>query len=289
MVTRPSREWCTCPRILVESSSINIALEPLLPTVQIATNLASGKVMLDSRPAQPLRGGQFTVQDIPFGKHRLNISGPRGKRRSLSKHSQAGYRYLGPVDATDVDAILFTSMGRIGKLECNCANEKVSVSGKLVGEMRPSGLELRDLKEGPNDLKIGEGATRRDFILDIGPAPSLNAFINSNRNVGTLVIQTNVESASVFINNRPYGSTGNGLLRIPLDVNEYSVRVEKNGFETVAAQRVQIRKGGEEKLTFKLVPGDSLLRIYEGAPEMQCRLTADPLGQSRQMGTFRLK
>src|SRR5207247_717956 len=69
------------------------------------------------------------------------------------------------------------------------------------------------------------------------------------------------------INNKRQGSnTGAGVLRIPLDAKEYTIQVQKDGFETPAPQKVQIRKGGEEKAAFKLVPKDSLLALREGTP-----------------------
>jgi serine/threonine protein kinase len=263
---------------------IRLVLDPLRPQVQISTNFASGTVSLDGKPAGTLSNGQLTLTDIPFGKHQLQVSSPDGQTR-VAFETAAGRlpSVAGTVEARDALAIVVSNLGRDARLDCNCPDERVTLDGKPVGSIASGQLGLHDLPEGTKELKLGD----HPLVVSVRPEPVLNVFVTSDRNIGTLVIETNVDDPTVLINNRKYaGSASQGLIRIPLDVARYSVKLQKNGYKSPEAQTVQIQKGGTERLPFKLEPLKSALQIRGAYPGTQVAFDGKPLGDVQQDQRF---
>ena len=79
---------------------------------------------------------------------------------------------------------------------------------------------------------------------------------------------------------------GAGIPALP--VREYAVKVAKEGFQEVAVQKVQIRKGEEALVDFKLVPMPKLagLRLRGVVPGAQVFVGGNSLGVAYSDGTF---
>lgn len=67
---------------------------------------------------------------------------------------------------------------------------------------------------------------------------------------------THEDGVKVFVNGKPQKAlTVDGELRIPnLVVKEYQIAVAKPGFQEVASQKIEIRKGEQSTITFSLAP-----------------------------------
>jgi hypothetical protein len=166
----------------------------------------------------------------------------------------------------------------------------VAVDSLPAGELRPEGLELKDLALGPHDLTVGEGKDQLKKVIEINPAPVLTAFLEANQNAGTLVILAGEDGADVYVNGVKYRrqTSRGGQLRIPREPQQYRVRVAKPGFEEVPEQTIVLVKGEEKKVVFKLValPTTAHLALQGAAPGAQVLIDQNPAGTVQPDGSF---
>jgi hypothetical protein len=101
--------------------------------------------------------------------------------------------------------------------------------------------------------------------------------------VGGLRIATEEDGVAVYINGQRYRrATQRGRLLVYLSPRQYTVRVEKPGFQAVEEQTVEIRRGEEARLEFDLValPETASLAIRNAPPG------AEVLADGRRLGTI---
>ena len=192
--------------------------------------------------------------------------------------------------ARELKAVVVSSVGNRARLYCSYGPVPAVLDGKPAGDAGPGGLDLNDLSPGSHELILGTGIDQRKMLLDVTGAPTLTAYLNSNREVGTLVVVASEENARVLIDGKEYrAKTKGGQVRVPnLDVKAYSVQVVKDGYQVQAAQRAEVRKGEETKVEFRLVPVPSVasLSIQGALPGTQVILDRNPLGTVPQSGIF---
>jgi len=138
-------------------------------------------------------------------------------------------------------------------------------------------------------LSVGEGAAVKKFILEVGPAPVLTAYLQSDRNVGTLVVVTNEDNVTVFLDGQKHPTqTRRGQLRITRAPKRYRVKVAKEGFLEEPEREVEVRKGEEIKAAFQLRPAPKLaaLSIRGTTPGAEVVLDQASLGTVGADGTF---
>jgi hypothetical protein len=128
--------------------------------------------------------------------------------------------------------------------------------------------------------------------IDVGPAPTLTAFLVSDQDIGTLVVATGEGEVQVYLNNQLQKKTTNkdGQLRIPnLAPKNYSVRVVKNGFQNAPEQQVAIHKGDLARLNFALAafPHAASLAIDSLAAGTSVLLDGVVVGTQQADGRFR--
>jgi hypothetical protein len=143
---------------------------------------------------------------------------------------------------------------------------------------------LQGLREGARSIAI-DG---RVLIVNMGPDPTLNISLALNREIGTLVIGTGEDNVRVYLNDQPdKQTTQHGMVRIPVAVGRYSVRVEKEGFRSPGTQTVDVKKGEDRPLAFRLAPIPATLEIARATPGAQVKLDGRPIGTVGQDGMFR--
>jgi serine/threonine-protein kinase len=274
-------------------AAADLPLRPLAPAVQLFTDLGNGKVVMDGNPMGELKDGQLVLASIPAGKHVLKLMGRTGEVTIPFESVPAALPLIsGPLAAKDVMAVLVSNLGGHATIICSCAPAKVRLDDQPAGDVGPQGLELNNLSPGPHQLALGEGKDLKKLVVDIGPSPALMVFLNSNREVGTLVIMTGVDGVKVLLNGKDvHRTTEHGSLRLPnLDIKEYAVSVSKDGFQQEPEQRVQVRKGEETKVEFVLrpVPTVATLLIHGDAAlaGVQVLLDKTVLGAVKADGTF---
>ncbi|WP_323745377.1 protein kinase domain-containing protein [Paludibaculum fermentans] len=248
--------------------------EPPPPILELTTNLAEATVQVDNRPAGKLENGQFRLTEAAPGKHTLRISGPDGNASlSFEVHRDAMPGLANLINSNELKTVAVASFAGKIRLLCNCAGQPVAVDGKPSGVMKPPALEVASMRAGTHELKVGNGSP---LVLMTHDSPSMNLFLTANRDVGTLVVETNESGADVVVGSRRY--TSRGLLQLPLESKSYTVRVEKPGYDTTGQQSVELHRGEVLRLSFRLTPREANLELAGLAPN------AEVLVDGRQHG-----
>ena len=225
-------------------ASVDLTLQPLAQTARVLTDLDAGKVSLDDQPAGDLQEGQFVIESLTPGAHNLKVSGAHGQATLAFDVKPGSAPVLGAVTAKEVVAVVVSQFGNRARVQSSFGPVSVSLDGQGAGETGPGGLDLNNVAPGSHELALGEGKDRRTMVLTVGAAPAVTAFLQSDRNVGTLLIVAGEDGARVFINGAEQRRlTRRGQMRVPnLDVKDYAVRIVKQGFQEEPEQRVKIRK-----------------------------------------------
>ncbi len=272
-------------------SSVHLTLKPLAPTLRLYSDLEAGKIWFDGQPVGELKDGQFVLDNVGLGKHTIKVS-DRGAEATIDFEVAAAAMPVisSPVATKGLKAVLVSNLGGRGFVRCSFSPVEVRVDDQPAGRVGADGLNLSSLTQGHHKLTLVEGKDHRDKDVEIGSAPALNVFLNSDRNVGTLLVVTGEDKVRVFLNGKQYRTvTQRGQLRIPnLEVREYAVRVIKDGYQSEPEQRVPIRKGEETTLQFKLrpLPQVASLRIEGALPDTEIVLDGNSLGTVPGDGDF---
>ena len=271
-------------------SPIELTLLPAPQMVRLISNLEAGQVWVDEQPVRELQEGQIILDNLPPGRHNLRVSDRYGEASFTFEILPGAAPVIGtPITAKSVVALLVSHSAGRARLHSNLGAAKLLVDGPPAGEVGPAGLEVSSLSPGTHELVLGEGASRLKFIADISPTPALTAFLQADRNVGTVLVMTGEDNVTVFLNGQKYSRlTRRGQVRITREPKEYRVRVVKEGFQEEPEQVARIRKGEESKLEFKLrpLPVVASLSIRGATPGAQVLLDQNPIGTVQPDGRF---
>src|SRR5207249_675940 len=179
------------------------------------------------------------------------------------------------------------------RVSCSFFPAQLSADGRSPVRIGADGAELNGLATGSHKLTFTQANEEHTVNIDLGPVPTLVAFVTTDQQIGTLLIVTGEDKVQVYVNAELYKhSTKDGQLRIPsLEAREYAIRVAKAGFQDVAEQRVRIRKGEDSRLMFKLQPVLHLaaLTIQDALPGTEILVDQALVGTTAQPdGSFRL-
>jgi serine/threonine-protein kinase len=247
-----------------DTAHVRLALPPLPTSVVVTSNFAAGSVELDGRPAGETKDGQLILVVTP-GKHQFRLKSTDGEA-SLSFKSGVAQEpeLMGSVDSRDMSAVVATSFGSHMRAACSRCDGEPMLDGKL--------LQGQAIKDGVHELtaRLASGETRRlSFRTQEAPTISVH-LISTTSAAGTLVVQTNVDGASVAINGRALGrETEGGRLTIPLEPRNYRLEIRKSGYRVTPDHvAVRIHKGEQFRTEFRLEPIPAALAItaaVEGA------------------------
>jgi eukaryotic-like serine/threonine-protein kinase len=117
--------------------------------------------------------------------------------------------------------------------------------------------------------------------------------------VGTLVVQSNLAGADVFIDGQLKGVTGpDNKFRLELDPRTYKLQVKKSGYQDSPQQRIEIVVNQEKPVTLNLVtssegatpalPADAYL-IIQSSPGAEVRVDGRTLGKVSRRGGLSVK
>lgn len=279
-----------------ESQAVHVepprAPEPLPSSLRLITDLEAGRVVLDDQPAHGLQEGELIVNAVPPGKHTLKVASRDGEATLSFETAPAAIPSLSDPVTKNLAALVLANFGSRARLHASFGPASVELDGRPVGQVGPGGLELSDLTPGAHELVVGAGMNHTKMIIDVGPAPTLTAFLllRSDREVGSVVVVTGEDGVRVFLNGKErLRTTSRGQLRIPnLAVREYRVRVAKEGFLEEPEISIQIRKGEEARLEFKLRPAPTLasLSLSGGPVGAQVLLDRNLVGTVQPDGSF---
>jgi eukaryotic-like serine/threonine-protein kinase len=261
------------------------------PALKLSSDIGTGKVTFDDQPTEQFQDGQWTLEKLLPGEHKLKVVSPQGEVSfAFSNEEGAAPAVKGGIASHGVLAFIVSSKADKLHVYSSDASIKISIDGQAAVGLPPGGLELPSISAGPHELAVTRGSDQYHYKLDAGTNATLNTFLESGQNLGTLVVVTGQDKAKVFLNGIAQSRlTQKGQLRIPnLDLKDYVVRVSKNGFQEVPDQRIRIRKGEQGKLIFNLqpVPHFASLTIQGGVPGTAVLIDQAPAGTVQPDGTF---
>ena len=283
----------TQPAEVAPSVAIPAALlpEPALPVLKLFSDSGTGKVTLDDQPPAEFQDGQWTLDKIPAGQHKLKVDGPQGGA-SFSFSSDAGVVPVvkGSGLSHGVLAVVVSSMTDRLHVYSSNSSTKVSLDGQAPVEVFQDGLDFSSISVGTHELTVTHDSDQYKLDIDAGTAPTLSAFLESGQNLGTLLVVTGQEKARVFLNGKlQQRLTQGGQLLIPnLETKDYVVRVSKIGFQEVPEQKIRIRKGEQSRLAFNLqpIPHFASLTVQGGIPGATVLIDQTPVGTVQPDGTL---
>jgi hypothetical protein len=247
-------------------------------------------VRIDNQLAGSLVDGQFAVNAVSDGEHNIKISGKDGNAEFSFKTTAARAPVISsPVTARNISALVVSTVGGTTNVACNCPEPlKLTVDGRDMGQLGAEPRSLGDLGEGVHKLELGTGDQIHSASLKLGPAPGLEVFLNAERNAGTLIVDTGMADAEVFINDMPARRATDGMLRMPMGAGHYTVRVQKKGYNASDPQQVDIRKNQESRLTFQLTPRDekAYVAVRGGRPGARVSIDGNAVGAVDKDGQF---
>lgn len=284
------------------SNSVDLTLQPvpppppLLPSVNLVSDTGSGSVTLDDQQPMDMEGGRLTIDGLTAGDHKLKFESPQGDV-ALTFSTDAGTppAVNGKITAKRVLAVVVGNLGSRVHVYCSETEAEVSLDGQPSAKISPDGLDLPNVTTGAHELLIKQGSDEYKLPIDVSPVPTLTAFLQSGKNIGSLLVTVTQEDGSkvdgvkVLLNGKLQKKfTKGGQLSIAnLDPKEYTVAVSKDGFQD-ASQMADIRKGEQRALTFVLKPVQRFasLSIRGGTPGAQVFLDDKPVGTVQPDGTL---
>ena len=246
---------------------------PLPPMLKLTSDSGAGKVTLDDQPGAEFQDGQWSLDKIAAGEHKLNIEGARSKTSfAFSTAADAAPALSGPIVSKGALAVVVTGIAGHFRVYASDTTAKISLDGQAPIDLSKEGVELPSVAPGTHELAVTHGHDQYKLNVDVGNDPTLSAFLESaqNEDLGTLLVVVGQDQARVFLNGKLQpGLTQRGQLRIPnLEFKDYSVRVSKSGFQDLPEQKIRLRKGEQGKAIFNLQPIPHLasLTVTGGVP-----------------------
>jgi serine/threonine-protein kinase len=268
---------------------VRFFLTPLPSRLMVSTNFASGDVLLDGARAGALRNGEFDLEAVSTGTHELDVRSPDG-RAALRFEIAAGVppKLVSSPSMMDTQGIVVSGYASGAELRCDCASGEVAIDGRTAGHLENGRFSVAALAPGTHQFRVTAPDGVRDSVIALQNDPSLNLVLAADRNIGTLVVETGQDNVRVYLDNRVQNVvTRQGLVRLPLAVKVYSVRVEKPGYRKPPAQVAEVEKGAIKRITFTLVPTDSTLIVREAQPGVRVLVDGQAVGVTGADGTFR--
>jgi hypothetical protein len=267
--------------------------EPVLATVRVFSDAGTGKVTLDDQAPAEFHDGQWSLDKIANGEHKLKFEGAGGEASfGFSDDAGAAPAVKGPIVSKGALAVVVSGMGDHLHLYSSDSATKVSLDNQAPQEVPQEGLDLSSVSAGTHELVVTHRGDRYKLEVDANAAPTLNAFLESGQALGTLVVVTGQDNARVSLNGKQLPQpTQNGQLRIAnLELKEYAVRVSKIGFQDLPEQKIRIRKGELAKVSFNLQPVQRLasLTIQGGVPGATVLIDQAAVGTVQADGTLNL-
>ncbi len=271
-----------------QPAELSLTLAPQAPTIRIVSDVISGKVTVDDKTPVDLQDGQFVLDKVAAGTHRIKVTSPDGEAAFAVEIAGAALPKInGPVTVRDFSALLVSSVGSHARAVAN-APAKLAVNGQPQNDVGPDGVDLTGFKPGVGEFALGDGPSRKTMSETFGPAPALTVFLKADVSIGTLIVSTGEDDARVFLNGKEYSrKTKKGELRIQT-LGNMAVRVAKDGYEVAPPQNADVKKGAETRLAFKLIPIPQVgsLQIRAATPGAEVLLDQKSVGIVGDDGNF---
>jgi tetratricopeptide (TPR) repeat protein len=273
---------------------VQLSLSPMLPVAVVTTNLAQANVTLDQGEQQQVQNGELQLQNLAAGQRSIRFTGEGAQGVvAVTVQPAAAPRLDQPIQQQNLDATAVTILGGTAKVMTTLAKADVTLDGKLAGKSDPAGISLNNLAPGAHELVVTAQNTSHRLTFTSGPAPAMAVFFGVERNQGVLRVSTGSESnVAVFVNGVKFRrATQSGRLMLYLEPKVYKIRVEKEGFQPVAEQSIEVKRGAEAKLDFTMtaLPQAGTVLISHAPAGADVTVDGAPAGRIRADGTLQIR
>jgi serine/threonine-protein kinase len=261
-----------------EAAHVRLALAPLPTSALVTCNFAGGSVELDGSSAGEMKDGQLALDNVKPGRHQLRVTSPEGEASLSFKSGVAQLpELIGDIASRDAGAVVVTSLGSRVRAVCSRCEGKTMLDGKP--------LQGQSVESGAHELtaRMASGETQRLFFRT-SEAPAIAVHLTSTvSTAGTLVVETNVDGASVSIDRRALGrQTEGGRIMIPLEPRNYRVEIRKPGYRVTPDHvTARIHKGDQFRAEFRLEPIPAAVTISAAAEGATVLIDGTPAGSVR--------
>ena len=267
-------------------SEVRLILEAPPPQISLSTDLADGTLSVDHGPAAQIQGVETEVKSLAPGPHTLEIQSTGAKATlALNFTSGALPKLTEKIQAQGINAVVVSRYGSQAMVYSNTEGAPATIDGMPAGTVGEAGLEFRDLAPGPHEIQLTINGSTHKIPFESSLTSGIVASLLTERNVGSMRIHTGDDNVAVYFNGQKYKrATTRGRLLVYLAPKQYVVRVEKPGL-WAADQTVDVRRGEEAQLTFKLVPAKATLEVRNAPAGTEVWLDGAQIG-SAPAGAF---
>ncbi len=236
--------------------TIDLTMDPQTMGVRVLSDLPAGKVTLDGESVGLLQDGQLGVDRISAGKHKIELRSAKGSAEFEFESSPgAAPQLTSPITAVSLFASAMGYSEGKGYLYVNEPPVTLQMDGNPMGEVGPRGLQLVNLQAGDHSFVMEEGQRQKKLTASLGSQPVLLFFVRFDPNIGSLLVKSNEDDATVFLDDSEYWQkTKKGKVEIKnRAVGPLRVRLAKWQFTaTPFAVKTEIKRGEQTELVFQL-------------------------------------
>jgi serine/threonine-protein kinase len=273
------------------ATEITLTLTPLPPRVAIFTDLQEGTVTLDGAAVGQIQDGGAEIPNLTPGQHTLAVQGG-DSAASIPVEITPGAvpRLAGPIETKNLRGFLVAGYGGAARLYASATGSRVTLDGKLIGDLPADGMPFENLSPGTHELALDTETSQHDrIVFEALPSATLYVSLGSSQNLGVLYVETNEDQANLYIDGQKYRrDTKRGRLVVYLFPKKYSVSLRKDGFAPTPDQTVDIKRGAEARVSFNLQPAKATLLIHHAPPGAEVLVDGVRAGGARADGEFQL-
>ena len=230
---------------------------PVLPELRIATDLKTGRYVLDNSPPADLQDGSLREENIVSGDHTLTILD--GSRTvfafSFTVKPQELVSVKAPLPATLRPGVVVSSLGTAVKVY-GTPNLKGGREDQPLAPLPEDGLALTLNERQSARFAMDDGTGKRRAIpIDFSPLPILSVILSGAPEKIPVVIQANVSDGTVTIGGQAIKKPMvNGTKTLFLPPGTYKIKVVREGYKDSPEQLVSLGSGetAQKPLQFTL-------------------------------------
>jgi len=271
-----------------DKSTTEISLQLLAPSIRIETALNSGQVFIDDNSSGDLQGGQYTLESLPEGSHRLSV---KGEHSFGFTFQSAGGELAGSALNAGSGGTLVVVTNSHGKMQvlCNRTGLTLMLDDQEIGRCATSAADSSPLPSGRHKLEVMEGKQSLGAkTLELGPTVSLGAYLLGDSDQGILAVTANVEDFTVSFDRHESVIPGrrNRWSR-SLPPGDHLIVAHKDGFRVEPASatvRIEKGKNATQPFFFTAIPTNAVLTI-KTEPGTEIFSAGKLLGTAKADGT----
>ncbi len=277
--------------------TVILKLQPILPVVQVFSELEGIKVMLDGQVPPDAGPGNPRVNRIADGEHTLNIA-VGGAGIALTFRAKAG----APAEVTQFKADrlrsiavdTFDGSARFHAPQPQSEKASVAFQDSPPVEIGPNGLAREGLRAGLQTVTLHYGADKRDLPLDIAAGPMLYVFLlkATAPDTGALLVDVGLTDVRLRANGNEvrYNILRGSQLYVSLPPGKTKINIDRDGYEPLERE-INIQKGQTERLESPLVALPQLANLaVENGLGAQIEIDkSGPWQDAGRDGKFQLK